>query len=118
MVITRFGRSAKGGACTCPCIDEEASEVSLIACSGQQGTHAGKSALAGKTVIVGVGRVDDLRTQVESLESFFFVAGNEEFMSITQGVAERLVSEFVVSGTDEAGAYLSRLMMAEHALIG
>ena len=118
VVVARLGWSTKGGACTCPGVDEETSIVSLIAGSGQQSTHACQGALASEALVIVIGGVDELGAQVKALEPVALVACHEELVSITQGVAAGLVAKLVISRADDAGAYLTRLMMSQHALVG
>ena len=117
MVVACLGWSAEGGACTCPCIDEKTPIVGLIACSGQQGAHAGQRAITSEALIVFVGGVDELGTQVEALESATFVAADEELMAVAQRVAAGLVGKLVEACTNDAGTQLARLVLSEHALI-
>lgn len=118
VVVARLGRGADGGACTCPSIDEETAEVGLIACRSQECAHLGLGAHTCVTLIVLVVDVDKLGTHVEAFEASLFVTGNEELVAVAHGVAARVVLELVVAGTDEAGAYLARLVVLEGSLVG
>ena len=118
MVVARLGRGAEGVACTCPRIDEETAEVGLVACRGKQGAHLGQGTARHQCGVVGVAREDGFGTHIEAFEAALFVAGNEEFVSVAQGVAARVILEFVEARTDEAGAYLACLVPFEGTLIG
>lgn len=118
MVIACLGWCTDGGACTCPRIDEETAEVGLVACRGKECAHLGLGAHASVTLTVFVVGVDEFGTHIEAFEAALFVAGNEELVSVAQGVAARVILEFVVARTDEAGAYLACLVPLEGTLIG
>ena len=118
VVVARLGRGAERIACTGPGIDEKAAEVGLIACRSEQGTHLGLRAEAGVALVVPVGDIDEFGTHIESTESACLVACYEELMSVAQGIAARVVLKLVVPRTDEAGAYLARLMASEGSFIG
>ncbi len=117
VVVAGLGGSAESGSCTCPSIDEEAPVVGLVAGSGQQGAHAGQGALASEVLAIVIGGVDDFGAQVEALEAVALVACYEELVAVAQGVAAGLVAKLVEAGTDEAGTYLARLMVAQHTLV-
>ena len=82
VVIASLCRRTEGRAYSCPGVDEEATEVILIASCGQECAHLRLGACASVALVVPVVGVDKFGAYVEAFESTLFVACKEELMSI------------------------------------